>query len=192
METAPLAPRIAPLEPPFEAEIGTLLQKLTPPNAPNILALFRTLAVNPRLTERMGPLGGYLLGRSASVSLRDREIVIDRICALAGAEYEWGVHVAAFAAAAQLTREEIAAIARVPARLESLPERDRLLVRLADEMHETANISDALWRELAATWTPPQLLELILLAGWYRAIAGVCNAARVPLESWQAKFAEYS
>ncbi len=192
VDLAPRAPRVTPLEPPFEAEIGALLQKLTPPNSPNVLALFRVLAVNPRLTERMGALGGYLLGRSASISLRDREIVIDRICALAGAEYEWGVHVAAFAAAAQLAREEISAITRVPARLESLPERDKLLVRLADEVHETANISDALWGELAATWTPPQLLELILLAGWYRAIAGICNAARVPLESWQARFAEYS
>jgi len=35
--------------------------------------------------------GGYLLGRKASLSLRDREVVINRVCARCKAEYEWGV-----------------------------------------------------------------------------------------------------
>ena len=29
--------------------------------------------------------------------------------------------------------------------------------------------------------------ELLMLAGWYHAIAFVCNAAGVPLEAWQAR-----
>lgn len=181
-------PRIAPLEPPFPEGIAELLQKMTPPGAPNILALFRVLAVNPKLAERMMGMGGYFLGKPSLLSLRDREVVIDRVCALCGAEYEWGVHVTAFAKAAGFSDEQVAAFTARPARLGELTPRDALLVRMADELHETSAVSEALWRELAAHWQPPQLLELLMLAGWYHAIAYVCNAARVPLEQWQARF----
>ena len=64
------------------------------------------------------------------------------------------------------------------------------LVRMVDELHDTSHVSDALWKELAAVWTPPQLIELLMLAGWYHAISYVCNATGVPLESWAARFGE--
>ena len=38
------------------------------------------------------------------LSLRQREIVIDRTCALNRCEYEWGVHVAVFAGAGETHR----------------------------------------------------------------------------------------
>ena len=41
------------------------------------------------------------------LSLRQREIVIDRITALSGSEYEWGVHITIFAARAGLTEAQI-------------------------------------------------------------------------------------
>jgi 1-acyl-sn-glycerol-3-phosphate acyltransferase len=44
------------------------------------------------------------------------------------------------------------------------------------------------WPRLAAVWTPAQLVELLMLAGWYHAISYVCNAARVPLEDWAARW----
>jgi len=181
-------PRIAPLDPPFDDTTGALLARMNPPGAPNVLALFRVLARHPRLFERSAAWGGFLLGVHATLTLRDREIVIDRACARCGAEYEWGVHVAAFAEAAGLDAAQTAAIADPRSDLSALPERDRLLVRLVDALHEHANVPDDLWQALAAVWTPPQLLELLMLAGWYRTIAQVCNAAQVPLEPWQARF----
>jgi 4-carboxymuconolactone decarboxylase len=183
-----LAPRIEPLVPPFDADLQALLQKMTPPGAPSILALFRVLAHNPALAERSTVWGGYLLGRKASLSLRDREVVIDRVCARCGAEYEWGVHVSAFAEAARFTEAQTAAIADPGADHSVLPERDRLLVQMVDELHDTAHVSDALWQRLAAVWSPAQLVELLMLAGWYHSISYVCNAARVPLEEWGARW----
>jgi hypothetical protein len=47
-------------------------------------------------------MAGGLLDRG-SIGLRDRAIVIDRACARCGSEYEWGVHVALFAARVGLT-----------------------------------------------------------------------------------------
>lgn len=182
------APRIPPLEPPYADDLQALLARMTPPAAPNILALFRVLARHPALAERSMGWGGFLLSRKASLPLRDREVVIDRVCALCGAEYEWGVHVAAFGAAAGFTPAQNRAIADPSADAAALTERDRLLVRMVDELHATAHVSDGLWQQLAAQWSTEQLLELLLLAGWYHAISYVCNAARVPLESWSARW----
>ena len=180
-------PRLAPLAPPYAPEIEALLAKMTPPSAPDVLALFRVFARHPAMAERMMGWGGFLLGKKASLPLRDREVVIDRVCALCGAEYEWGVHVAAFARAAELDEPQVRAIADPQGGLEPLTPRDRLLVRMVDELHATSNVGDALWQELAAQWSEEQLLELLLLAGWYRAISYVCNSARVPLEDWAAR-----
>lgn len=180
--------RLAPLSPPYPPELQALLAKMTPPGAPDILALFRVLAHNPELAERMTGWGGYLLGRKASLTLRDREVIINRVCSRCGAEYEWGVHVAAFAQAAGFSPEQNAAIADPNADDAALTARDRLLVQMVDELHDTATVSDALWPQLAALWSPAQLIELLMLAGWYRAISYVCNATRVPLEPWAARW----
>jgi 4-carboxymuconolactone decarboxylase len=183
-----LPPRIAPLAPPYAPEMEALLAKMTPRSAPNVLALFRVMARHPVLAERSMQWGGFLLGRHASLSLRDREVVIDRVCARCGAEYEWGVHAAAFAEAAGFTEPQTRAIVDPDADDAPLTDRDRLLVRLVDELHESSRVSDTLWEQLAAEWQPEQLLELLMLTGWYHAISFVCNGARVPLESWGARF----
>lgn len=182
------APRIAPLTPPFAPEQQALLTKMKPPGAPEILALFRVLAQHPVLAERMMGWGGFLLGRHATLGLREREVVINRVCARCGAEYEWGVHVAAFGAAAGFTAEQNRAIADPAAGDAALTELDRLLVQLVDELHDTSTVCDALWQQLAARFSVHQLLELLMLAGWYHAISYVCNAARVPLEKWGARW----
>ena len=181
-------PRIDPLVPPYEPELQALLQRMTPPAAPEILALFRVLARNPELAERATGWGAYLLGRKATLPLRDREVVIDRVCARCGAQYEWGVHVAAFGEAAGLDAQQIAAVADPHGDLATLSPRDQLLVRMVDELHDTATVGDALWGELAAHWSDAQLIELLMLAGWYHAISYVCNAARVPLEAWGSRW----
>ena len=41
-------------------------------------------------------------------------------------------------------------------------------------------MSDELWAQLADAYTDQQLLELLVIAGWYRTLAYVINAARVP------------
>ena len=184
----PASPRLEPPAPPYPQELQTLLERMTPPGAPSILALFKVLALNPALAERSTGWGGYLLGRKASLPLRDREVVINRVCAVCGAEYEWGVHVAAFGEAAGFTPQQNAAIADPDADDAALSERDGLLVRMVYELHANSTISDGLWAELAALWSPAQLVELLMLAGWYHAISYVCNAARVPLEPWAARW----
>lgn len=180
-------PRIAPLEPPFDGELGPLLAKMTPPEAPNVLALFRVLARNPKLAARMMSTGGHFLGPGSSLAIRDREIVIDRTCARCGNEYEWGVHVAAFAKAAALTDAEVRHTMSYPADPDAWAPNEAALIAMVDALHETSTVDDATWADLARHYDEAQLIELLMLAGWYHAISFVCNAARVPLETWQAR-----
>ncbi len=180
-------PRIQPLEPPFDADLASLLAKMTPPTAPGPLALFRVLAKNPRLAERMMSTGGHFLGEGSTLAIRDREIVIDRVCARCGNEYEWGVHVAAFAKEAGLSDAEVRHTVSYPADPDAWAPHEAALIAMVDALHETSNVDDDVWAALASHYDEAQLVELLMLAGWYHAISFVCNAARVPLESWQAR-----
>ena len=183
-----MEPRIPPIEPPYEPEIEESLRKWMPPGAEvEPLRLFRTLMVHPELAARMRPLGAALLGHP-TVEPREREVVIHRATARAGAEYEWGVHAVAFGRPLGLTDEQIAATAGGDADDPAWSERDRLLVRLVDELHDTATVSDELWSELEGSWSASQLLELVVCAGWYRLISGVIGAARIELEPWAERF----
>src|SRR5262245_40077743 len=96
--------RIAPLSPPYAPDIAEQFDRIMR-GAPPLL-LFRVMAGQPRAWEKFR--GGSLLDRGP-LSLREREIVIDRTTALNRCEYEWGVHVAAFAKAANLTDEQVRA-----------------------------------------------------------------------------------
>ena len=96
--------RIAPLEPPYEPEIQGQFDRIMRGAPP--LMLFRVMASNARAWEKFR--AGSLLDHGP-LSLREREIVIDRTCALTRCEYEWGVHVAIFAQAAQLNDAQVRA-----------------------------------------------------------------------------------
>ena len=183
------SPRIPPVEPPYEDAVGEELARWMPKGAPvEPLALFRTLAQHLPLARAMLPLGKFLLGRQATLGIREREIVIQRVCARLGCEYEWGVHATFFGAPAGIDQKTMKAT--VLGRPDDKVWRgtDALLVRLVDELHYGACVSDTLWAELGAHYTPAQLLEILVLAGWYHVIAFVANGAGVPAESWAARF----
>ena len=161
--------------------------KLTGSDEIDPLKLFRTLAVHEQIASRMRPLGSGLLAHP-TIDPREREIVIHRMSARLGAEYEWGVHAVAFGRPLGLSDEQLAATVHGEADDPAWSERDALLVSLVDELNATATVSDELWARLAAEWTPSQLVELLVLAGWYRLIAQVINAARVEHEDWAERF----
>jgi alkylhydroperoxidase family enzyme len=118
----------------------------------------------------------------------EREIVIDRTCARCGSEYEWGVHMAFFAERVGFTPEQVTATCGAGADAPAIPARERLLLRLVDELHDGAQVSDGLWTARRAEWSPEQLIELVTLTGFYHLISFVTNALRIPLEAYGARF----
>lgn len=184
--------RIAPLEPPFDPEVKVQLESMMPPGVDPI-ALFRTFAKNMGMTRAMQDWGRYELSRELSVSLREREIVIDRTCARCGCEYEWGVHVAFFSQRAGLTENQVQSLTHGHS---SDPcwdsPRDCLLISLVDELHDGADITDELWHDLQSHFSEPQLLDLTMLCGWYHAISFAARFWRVPLEAGAPTFSSYA
>lgn len=178
-------PRIAPLEPPYPAEVQghfDAVMRGAPP-----LVLFRTLAKSPRAWAKFR--AGSLLDRGP-LSLRERELVIDRTCALTGNEYEWGVHITAFAAAAKLTPGEIAATVDGGSAAPIWSPAERALLTATEALHERATLSEAEFADLRAYYDEDQVLELLLLCGFYRTVAYVCRGLDLPLEPGTARFAE--
>jgi alkylhydroperoxidase family enzyme len=180
----PVTDRLAPLAPPYAEGVTAALASMMPPGAPPLL-LFRTLAHNPRVLAKIRD--SNLLDRG-SLERRDREIVILRTTARCGCEYEWGVHVAFFAAKVGLGAAEQAATVHGAADDPVWSERERTLIRLADELHDTARLSDPLWKDLRRHWSDAQLVELVVLAGFYHTIAFAVNGLGVVLEAGAARF----
>jgi hypothetical protein len=176
--------RLLPLNPPYAGEVAEDFARLMPPGMPP-LKLFRTVAHNPRVLGRLRR-GGLL--DKGSITPREREIVILRSCARCDAEYEWGVHVAFFARVVGLSEGQVRATVLGSADDPAWNADERLLIRLADELHDTAQLSDALWTQLALRWQPPQLIELMMLAGLYHAVSYVLNGARIELEENAPRF----
>ena len=65
---------------------------------------------------------------------------------------------------------------------------DRLVIRFADQLHDTNRVDDALWKEAAAHFAPDQLVELIMLAGLYHAVSYMINAIGVQHEAFAPRF----
>ena len=178
------APRVAPAEPPYPAEIQARFDALMPPGvAP--LVLFRALARDQRLFQRFR--GAGLLDKG-HLTLRQREIVIDRVTAQCGSEYEWGVHVAFFAERAGLDETQQRSLVRGEPSYACWSAPDALLIRFCDTLHATCGVDDALWAELRARLSEEAMLELLLLAGFYRTVSYLTNALRLPLEPYAARF----
>ena len=174
--------RIEPAQPPFSDLVQQTFERLMPPGVPP-LVLFTTLARSGRAFSKFMAAG--LLDKGP-LPMRDREVMIHRTTARCGSEYEWGVHVALFAERVGFTKQEIAATVAPGA--EGWSAREALIVRMADALHESVAIADDLWAALAAEFSAEQILELILLAGFYRTVSYLTNGLKLPLETYAARF----
>ena len=180
----PQAARIAPAQPRFASEVQAWLDRTMPPGQPP-LVLFTTLARDPRLFHKFFSAG--LLDRG-HLTLRQREVVIHRTTALCGSQYEWGVHVAIFAARVKLTPEQLHATVHGSPDDACWNDEDRLLLRLCDALHGSCALDDTLWQSLRERFSEQALLELLMLAGFYRTVSYLTNALCLPSEPGAARF----
>ena len=176
--------RIAPAEPPYQPAIAEALNRIMPP-AVDPLVLFRTMARSPRVFGKV--FAGGLLD-NGPLSLRQREIVIDRTTARLGCEYEWGVHIAFFAAKVGFGEAEIAATVAGPPDAACWSAPEQALVALVDDLVDQRTIAEDTWTALAAHFDEAQILEAIALTGYYHTISFLCRGLSLPLETWSARF----
>ncbi|MEU7579463.1 carboxymuconolactone decarboxylase family protein [Streptomyces sp. NPDC041068] len=184
--------RIPPLEPPCPPDAAEVLARMTP-EGKRPLALFRMFAHNVPMFDAMNAWGSYQLGDERTGGTREREIVIDRVCALCRAEYEWAVHVAFLAPKAELTEEQITSLTHGESTDPCwTAERDRLLIELTDATHgDGGDTDDAPWARLSAEFDRQELLDLLFLAGRYQAVDQVTRATRLSPEPGTPRFDDY-
>jgi alkylhydroperoxidase family enzyme len=175
--------RIPALDPPYAPEIQEQFDRIMRGAPP--LMLFRVMAGHARAWDKFR--AGSLLDRGP-LSLREREIVIDRTCALNKCEYEWGVHVATFAAPAHLTADEVRATVLDGAEAPCWSAAERAMLAAVDALHHRATLTDAEYKALSAHYDDDKILEIILLCGFYRTVSYLANALALPLEETAARF----
>jgi alkylhydroperoxidase family enzyme len=175
--------RIAPLQPPYAPEIQAQFDAIMR-GAPPLL-LFRVLAGHERVWTKFR--AGGLLDRGP-LTLREREIVIDRTCALTGCDYEWGVHVATFAGAAHLTDAQVTATVTGDADAPCWSAAEQAMIAAVDALHFRATLDDAEFAALSAHYDAAKILEIMLLCGFYRTVSYIANGLALAPEVNAARF----
>lgn len=180
--------RLEPLNPPYDPDLARTLTRMMPPGQ-EPLKLFRTVAHNRHILDKLRSTGSYLLN-FGTLDPADRELVIQRTCARCGCEYEWGVHATVFGAQVGLTDDKLAATVTAAPEDGAAPwtAREALLVALADELHDTSTVSDHTWNALSEHYDEAQLVELVALAGQYHAVSFMANALGVEREDAAERF----
>ena len=144
---------------------------------PNILY---TIAHHPHL---LGPFLGFssTLATRGVLTRRDSELLAVRASWNCRSAFEWGHHVE-YALEAGMSHAEVERLAG-PGDAEGWSDRDRWLVRAADELHADQTLSDDTYAALRAEFNEAQLVELVFIVGHYTMLSMVAKATGVELEA---------
>lgn len=176
----PTQPRLTPLaDDELDEEQAELLRPLIEFRGTG-LNIFRTLARHPKMARKWLGFGTQILLRS-SLSARERELAILRTAWNCQAVYEWGHHVE-IGQEAGITDDEVRRVTAGPDD-PAWTDRERLVLRAADELHDDQCLTDATWAELTAIYDEHQLLDLIFLIGEYHLVSMALNSLGVPPEN---------
>lgn len=175
---------LEPVPDPLSPDVAAVLDGY-PKRDGYLLALFRVFANSLRFLKR-GTVN--LLDRDSPLAMRQRELVILRVCANNHCEYEWGVHVTAFADHVSLTADQVTATRLGSADSPCWGADDALLIRCVDELCAAGLMESRTLHAFREAFTVEQQLEILALCGNYHTVSFVANAADLPLEGWAARF----
>lgn len=172
------APRIAPAGRSELGPVNALIARASARFAGTArpLNLFTTMGRNRGLFRRWLLFAGSLMPRGG-LPRRDTELVILRVAHLTGAGYE-AVHHRRIGLAAGLTAEQVEAAARGggPGPFSG---RQELLLRAVGELHRDDAIGAETFAALRPELSDRDFVELCMLAGHYRMLAGLINSLAI-------------
>lgn len=141
------------------------------------LNVFKMLANAETLFPSWARLGGAILGRM-KLSPKLRELVILRIARISDCDYEWTQHVP-IAKGAGMTDAQVAALAAGRDEDPCFDESERLVLRATDESTREVRLSQATFDALLARFDRREIVEILMTAGFYRALATVLESTAV-------------
>jgi AhpD family alkylhydroperoxidase len=125
--------------------------------------------------------GAAILGEG-ELDAKLRELAILRVAALTGARYEWVQH-ADIAVAVGATREQVETLERGEIDAACFDAAEQLVLRATTELVSDFGTSEATMAELAERFSPREIVELVLSAGHYLALAVLMNSAAIDLDA---------
>ncbi|MCC6849690.1 MAG: carboxymuconolactone decarboxylase family protein [Deltaproteobacteria bacterium] len=161
-----------------EERVRTLAAAMPPLN------IFRMLPHAPAFLRGFGQLGAAILSRAA-LDARLRELIILRVGRRSPAPYEWQQHVP-IGRACGMSDEEIAALERDDAAAPCFDERDRVVLRLTDELLAGPRASDGTLSAMRGHFSDRELCEAVLTIGFYMMVARFLETTGVDLETAEA------
>lgn len=138
----------------------------------------RVMVHHPDLYRVYIPFAEKLM-RQSILEPRDREIIILRVLALCGEEYDLPHH-RHIAHQIEMTEGEIDAA--VAGRGKRLAANEQVLVKAAEELVGERFISDPTWQLLQQHYGRRQLMEIVFLVGNYTTMAMATRSFGIPLE----------
>lgn len=175
---------LSPLEPPYSDTVSQLLSRY-PDSDRYLLKLFRVFANSERFLRK----GVHnLLDSDSPLTLRERELIILRVTANLDCEYEWGVHVAAFARKAGFSDAEVTATTPSNTRTPAWSDAERLLLDVIDQLCAGGHLRGSTLEGFREQWNLEEQLEILALAGNYHTVAFVANAAMLDPEPFAVRF----
>jgi len=164
-----------------EAQLRELIhQSGLPENAPPANA-FRMFAHTPEVGAATLQLVFALLTETALDPVL-RELVILRVAQRCECQYAWVQHVA-IARGAGVADAQIAALERGEAPPAIFDERSSAAFAVADNVLANCRASDHTFDRARVLFSPRELVELLLLIGYFRMISGVMTTLDVEVES---------
>jgi AhpD family alkylhydroperoxidase len=176
----PRAPRIAPLpEHEWDDQTRALIQTNwfsdRPTKGQNF---FKTMVRHRELFRVWNEFGRVAF--NGRLPDRDRELLILRTAWLTRCGFEWAYH-QPLVERLGMSAEEIERITAGPD-ARGWSELDAALLRAVDELHASADISDATWAVLRAHYGEAELIEIPVVVGQYHLVAFFNNAMGVEVD----------
>jgi alkylhydroperoxidase family enzyme len=141
---------------------------------------FRVMLHNSRAAGAVAGLLRTLMFHN-TLNARTRELVILRNGWRTRSEYEFCQHVRV-ARDLKMSEEEILGV-RDPGNCSVYTEIDRAVIRMADELLDNSEVSKETLLTLQKAFSNEELVELLLVAGFWRMIAGYLKTSEVPLDA---------
>jgi alkylhydroperoxidase family enzyme len=139
-----------------------------------------TLVKHPHLFEPWSQLGTRF--RTGVLPLHDRELVTLRVAHRVGSPYEWAHHTRS-AKLSGVTDAEIDAVVVGPGH-GSWDAAAAAKLQAVDDIYENQRVSLETWLKIAEEYDEQQLIELLMLIGFYSMTGWMLNSIGIEVDGW--------
>lgn len=144
------------------------------------LNIFRMVANCETTFRPFLRLGAALLG-SRTFDAKLRELVILHVGKISGGRYEWSQHVP-IAKAVGVTDAQLEALEAGDIRADCFCDLEHVVLQFAAEVAEQCRASDETFAAAAARLDAGQIIELIMIVGYYRMVAMLTETTDIEID----------